>query len=53
MIVWSDPVTEQQSQALRELATRLLAETDPKKLDALIQQVARIIEGKIHHVSEN
>jgi len=27
MIVWSDPVTEQQSQALRELATRLLAET--------------------------
>ena len=53
MIVWSDPMTELRSNALYELTTRLLAETDPKKLDALIQQRARIVEGKIRHDSQN
>jgi hypothetical protein len=41
MIVWPDPRTEQQSQAVRE---RLLVETDPKKLNALVEQMTRIVE---------
>jgi hypothetical protein len=31
MTVWQDPITEHRSQALHELTTRLLVETDPKK----------------------
>jgi len=47
MTVWPDPKTEQQSQAMRELSTRLLVETDPKKLNALIQKMTRIVESNI------
>src|SRR5438128_968624 len=53
MTVWRDPKTEQQSQAMRELSTRLLVETDPKKLDALIQKMTRIIAGNIRHGLQN
>jgi hypothetical protein len=53
MTVWLDPKTEQQSQALHELTTRLLVETDPKKLDALIGRMTRIVEGSIRHGLQN
>ncbi len=53
MIVWSDPITEHWSQALHELTTRLLVETDPKKLDALIERMTRIVESKIRQGLEN
>lgn len=51
MTVWSDPITELRSKALHELTTRLLVETDPKKLDALIGQM--IVEGSIRHGLQN
>ena len=53
MTVWPDPMTEQQSKILRELTTRVLVETDAKKLEDLIQQMTRIIERHIHRGSEN
>ena len=53
MTVWPDPRTQQQSQTLHELSTRLLVETDPKKLDALIQKMTRIVEGNIRHGLQN
>jgi hypothetical protein len=46
-IVWGDPRTEQQLQALREISTRLLAETNPKRLDALIEQLTQIIQAQL------
>ena len=42
-IVWADPRTEQQSETLREVTTRLLVETNPKKVDALIEQLAELV----------
>jgi hypothetical protein len=45
--VWPDPRTEQRSQVLRELTTRLLVETDPKERDALIEQMTPIVELQI------
>ena len=42
-VVWADPKTAQQLQALREITTRLLVETNPKKLDALIEQLTHLI----------
>ena len=53
MTVWSDPRTEQQSQAVRELTTRLLVETDPKKLNALVEQMTRIVEDQIRRGVQN
>ncbi len=53
MTVWPDPRTEQQSQAVRELTTRLLVETDPKKLNALVEQMTRIVEEQIRHGVQN
>ena len=53
MTVWPDPRTEQQSQAVRELTTRLLVETDPKKLNALVEQMNRIVEDQIRHGVQN
>jgi hypothetical protein len=53
MTVWPDPRTEQQSQAVRELTTRLLVETDPKKLNALVEQMTRIVEYQIRHGVQN
>jgi hypothetical protein len=53
MTVWSDPITELRSKALHELTTRLLVETDPKKLDALVEKMTRIVEGNIRHGLRN
>jgi len=53
MTVWPDPRTEQQSQAVRELTARLLVETDPKKLNALVEQMTRIVEEQIRHGVQN
>jgi hypothetical protein len=41
--VWPDPRTELQSQRIREITARLLVETDPEKLCALIAQLTRIV----------
>ena len=46
-IVWADPGTEQRAQALREITTRLLGESNPKQLDALIQQLTDIIHAQL------
>jgi hypothetical protein len=46
-IVWGDPKTEQQSQALREITTRLLVETNPHKLDALVDELTHIIQAQL------
>jgi hypothetical protein len=53
MTVWPDPRTEQQSQAVRELTTLLLVETDPKKLNALVEQMTRIVEDQIRRGVQN
>jgi hypothetical protein len=53
MTVWPDPRTEQQSQAVRELTARLLVETDPKKLNALVEQMTRIVEDQIRRGVQN
>jgi hypothetical protein len=53
MTVWPDPRTEQRSQAVRELTTRLLVETDPKKLNTLVEQMTRIVEDQIRHGVQN
>ena len=42
-IVWTDPRTEQQMQTLREVTTRLLVETNPKKVDALLEQLTELV----------
>jgi len=46
-VVWADPTTEQRAQALREITTRLLVETNPKQLDALIKQLTNIIHAQL------
>jgi hypothetical protein len=53
MTVWPDPRTEQQSQALREMTMRLLVETDPKELNALIEEMTQIVERHIRHGLQN
>ena len=46
-IVWGDPRTEEQSRVLREITARLLVETNPKKLDDLIEQVTQIFHAQL------
>jgi len=46
-IVWADPRTEQQSRTLREITTRLLVETNPEKLDALVEQLTKIFHAQL------
>jgi hypothetical protein len=46
-VVWTDPKTEQQSRMMRDLATRLLVEADPNKLDALIKQLTVMVRDEI------
>jgi hypothetical protein len=53
MTVWPDPRTEQLSQMVHELTTRLLVETDPKKLNELIEQMTQIVERQIRHGLQN
>lgn len=45
-VVWADPRSAQQLETLREITTRLLVETNPKKLDALIDQLTRLIHAQ-------
>jgi hypothetical protein len=47
MTVWPDPRSELQSQTLREITARLLCETDPEKLRALVAQLTHIVEAHI------
>jgi hypothetical protein len=46
-IVWGDPKTEQQAQALRELTTRLLVESNPRRLDMLIEELTQILHAHL------
>jgi hypothetical protein len=46
-LVWTDPKTEQRSLMIRDLATRLLVEADPNKLDALIKQLTLMVRNEI------
>jgi hypothetical protein len=46
-IVWGDPKTEQQAQALRELTTRLLVESNPQRLDMLIEELTQILHAHL------
>ena len=46
-VVWGDPRTEQQLQALREITTRLLVETNPKQLEGLIERLTEIIHAQL------
>jgi hypothetical protein len=47
MTVWPDPSAEQQAQIIREIAARMLAETDPKKLSELIKVLTRVVEVQL------
>jgi hypothetical protein len=53
MTVWPDPRAEHLSQVLRELTTRLLVETDSKKLTALVEQMTRIVGGQLRQSMQN
>jgi hypothetical protein len=46
-IVWGDPKTEQQAQALRELTTRLLVESNQQRLDMLIEELTQILHAHL------
>jgi hypothetical protein len=41
------PLSEQEMQSLRALAERMLMETDPDKLQTLIEQLRRIVETRL------
>jgi hypothetical protein len=45
--VWPDPRSEMQSLTLREITARLLVETDPHKLNELIDQLTNIVEAQL------
>jgi hypothetical protein len=45
-VVWADPRTAQQMLTLHEVTTRLLIETDPETLDALIEQLMQLIRAE-------
>jgi len=45
--VWPDPRLEMQSRTLRELTARLLVETDPQKLQKLIEQLTDIVQVQL------
>ncbi len=45
--VWPDPRLEMQSRMLRELTARLLVETDPNKLQKLIEQLTDIVQVQL------
>ena len=45
--VWPDPRSEMQSLTLRELTARLLVETDPNKLQKLIEQLTDIVQVQL------
>jgi hypothetical protein len=52
--VWVDIRSqERQSQALREIATRLLGENDPQKIRTLIAELTSIIENQIRTTPPN
>jgi hypothetical protein len=53
MIAWPDPVAGQKSQALREILTQLLVETDPGELDRLVAVLARNIKRQLHPDMQN
>jgi len=40
-------LSEQEIQNLRALASRMLVETDPEKVQALIEQLRRIVETRL------
>ena len=45
--VWPDPRLEMQSRMLREITARLLVETDPQKLQKLIEQLTDIVQVQL------
>jgi len=45
--VWPDPRSEMQSLTLREITARLLVETDPNRLNKLIEQLTSIVEVQL------
>ena len=45
--VWPDPRLEMQSRMLREITARLLVETDPNKLQKLIEQLTDIVQVQL------
>jgi len=46
-VVWADPKTEKQLQMLREITTRLMVESNPKRLEALIEQLTNIVHAQL------
>jgi|GraSoiStandDraft_8_1057269.scaffolds.fasta_scaffold2042562_1 hypothetical protein len=46
-IVWGDPRSEQHSQALREVAERLLAESNPEEVEALVEQLTQLMKTQV------
>ena len=52
--VWADTRSrEQQSQALREIATRLMGEDDPQQIRALIAELTSIVEEQVRTIPPN
>jgi hypothetical protein len=43
-ILWPDPMSQQELEKLRDLATRVLIESDPNELDELIAQMTQIVD---------
>ena len=41
--LWLNPRDEKESQEFRDLAARILVETDTKKLDTLIEELTQLI----------
>ena len=45
--IWPDPKSEMQSLAVREIAARLLTETDPQAQSKLVEQLRVILEAQL------
>ena len=45
--IWPDPKSEMQSLAVREIAARLLTETDPQTQSKLVEQLRVILEAQL------
>jgi len=45
--LWPDTKAEIESLTLREISARLLVETDPYKLNVLVEQLTNIVEAQI------
>jgi len=52
--VWVDTRSrELQSEALREIATRLMGEDDPQQIRALIAELTSIVEEQVRTIPPN